>query len=314
MDLTEEKQAPPAETPVVIDKQAEREARKAALREKLRDGRNSTASGAGENSGGDEPGTTGEIRSGFEEAGRAVSNLASIRRRSKASPRRGNDSSGSPDGRAVRRGRTSGRSSENSGGPGGSPEPERGQRGIGRLTTDEADRPRLDPNSPAGEFYREEPAPKPAKKPVKRGKPITQRIAESGAVKAVVGKGKASLTLTDSEVDEYQETLTAALEDDFEAIDRYLWGRQRLYTPEEADESPIWSNMTEKEISTLVRVMLKGGKRSPAMATVVRGVIDSRDYIGLVSILFPRSKESFKVMRDTHRPPQKRTQQARRGE
>lgn len=64
--------------------------------------------------------------------------------------------------------------------------------------------------------------------------------------------------------------------------------------------------MTEKEISTLVKVMLKGGQHSPGMATVVRGLIDSHDYIAVATILVPRIRSSVKIMRDTHRPPQKR--------
>lgn len=133
-------------------------------------------------------------------------------------------------------------------------------------------------------------------------------LTDNPVVKALKPAKRASLTLTNDEAEEYRDTLAAALESDFDALDKYLWSRQRLYTPDDANDEPIWSNMTEKEITTLTRVMIKGGQHSPAMATVVRGVIDSNEYIAVATILVPRLKTSGRVMRETHRPSRGRVQ------
>lgn len=295
---------PPEKTP-------SREERKQALREQLRNGRIREISGASEDSSGD--GGNDDITSGstFESASRAIESIASKRRRSKDSTGASRDSVRGSNGRFIRRGQPSRRPGESDGGldtdttaPGG--------RIIGNVFTEDKEPPRLN-LEPEAEFYREEPAPaRPGPAAKKRGRPLKEKIAESAPVKALKNqKSVASLVLTEQEAVEYQESLKSILEDDFDAIDRYLWKRQKLYTPDKADDMPVWSNMTEREIATLIRVMIKAGRHNPAMATVVRAVVDSHDYIQLVTILAPRSTETWRVMKETHKPPVKRAERGR---
>lgn len=116
------------------------------------------------------------------------------------------------------------------------------------------------------------------------------------------GKG---MVLTKSEVAEYQESLTAALESDFEAIDQYLWHRQKSKGID-TNEQPIWSDLDEEEAEKLTKLMLRWGQRNPVAASVTRGIVESSDYIAAASIFVPRVKRSVEIYKATRTPRAKR--------
>jgi hypothetical protein len=117
--------------------------------------------------------------------------------------------------------------------------------------------------------------------------------------------------LSEAEQRELQETLPAALEDDFRYLDEYLWSRQRAVAsdPDSLDERPVWSDLDEDEIAALTRILLRSGRHNPTMAAIARGAVNSRDYIVTVAIVAPRVKRTFDIVRRTHRPPKKRGQE-----
>lgn len=113
-----------------------------------------------------------------------------------------------------------------------------------------------------------------------------------------LGKGS---TLTKSEVSEYQESLTAAFESDFQTLDQYLWHRQ-MSKGIDTNEQPIWSDLDDEETEKLTKLMLRWGQRNAAVATVTRGVVESSDYIAVASIFVPRIKQTVDIMKQTHTP------------
>lgn len=126
-------------------------------------------------------------------------------------------------------------------------------------------------------------------------------------VRGVTGKGK---TISEKEAAELQESLPAALEDDFRYLDEWLWSRQAAVDKDfsEVDKQPVWSNLDEDEIEALTRIMIKGSKKSPAMAAITRAAVDSRDYVVTAAIVVPRAKKTLDIVRKTHRPAKKRGQ------
>jgi hypothetical protein len=111
--------------------------------------------------------------------------------------------------------------------------------------------------------------------------------------------------LSKSEVAEMQETFTAALESDFQALDQYLWHRQ-MVVGIDTQEQPIWSDLDSEEVEKLTKIMLKWGQRNATAATVVRGVVDSSDYVAVASVFIPRVKSTVDIMRKTRRPRARR--------
>jgi hypothetical protein len=111
--------------------------------------------------------------------------------------------------------------------------------------------------------------------------------------------------LSKAEAEEMKETLAAALADDFRYLDEYLASRLKNTHPDE-EFSAIWDNLDEDEIQKLTSVMVRGGQHNPAMATVARGLVNSRDYVVTAAIVLPRAKKTLDVVRKTHRPPMRR--------
>jgi len=116
------------------------------------------------------------------------------------------------------------------------------------------------------------------------------------------GKGH---TLNKAEVDEYSESLPSALEDHFQAIDDWIWKRQ-IAAGKESDEQPIWTNLDDKEMARLTKVMLKWGQKSKVGAAVTRGVVESSDYIAVGSMIAPRFMQTVEQYRETRRPRRSR--------
>lgn len=116
------------------------------------------------------------------------------------------------------------------------------------------------------------------------------------------GKGK---TLTKAEIDEYSESLPSALEDIFQATDDWLWKRQ-IAAGKDSDEQPVWTNLDDKEMTRLTKVLLKWGQKTSVGAGAVRGVVESSDYIAVGSMLAPRFMQTVDIYRETRRPRQRR--------
>ena len=112
------------------------------------------------------------------------------------------------------------------------------------------------------------------------------------------GKGK---TLSKEEVSEYSDSLPAALEDYFQAIDDWLWKRQ-IAAGKDSSEQPVWTNFDEKELERLTKFALKHGQRSTLGAMAVRGVVESSDFVAVGSMFSDRFLETVKIYRETKRP------------
>lgn len=52
-------------------------------------------------------------------------------------------------------------------------------------------------------------------------------------------------------------------------------------------------------------MLLKRGQRSPAAASLVRGMIDARDYIVVGALFAPRIQQTVKALRETPKRGQK---------
>lgn len=99
-------------------------------------------------------------------------------------------------------------------------------------------------------------------------------------------------TLSEKEAAALYEPLKAALSDYFDYADEYIWYRER-----HSDDTPIWGNADDEELSAVARVMLKRGKRSPMAATAVRGIVNGDDYITAAIFVVPRFVESQRRLR-----------------
>lgn len=320
---------------------AERKARANAKREALRDGRTRTldengtsASGAGQGSFGNvsiadaTPGAT------FQDARGAAERFTATGEPIKLRHRRDRDHE-SGAARLIERERGSNRRSEK-GDSGAAPnrsadeKPARGEPAIsiGRLGTDETitepgpikldmtpdgtfDTPRIE-LSPYKEDYR---------RSTRNGQNVYALIADPeqyitpDAYKALVsnkalseprenGGGwfkKPSKVLTKGEAEDLYETLVAAISDDFGYIDQLLW----KINPG-LDERPIWSNTSPLEDQAIAKMLLKRGQSSPAAAALVRGVVDSSDYVIVGMAILPRVNETVKAIRERPRTARKK--------
>src|SRR5512146_392544 len=115
------------------------------------------------------------------------------------------------------------------------------------------------------------------------------------------GKGN---TLNKAEIEEYSESLPSALEDIFQATDDWIWKRQ-IAAGKDSDEQPVWTNLDDKEMTRLTKVLLKWGQKSKVGAGAVRGVVESSDYIAVGSMLAPRFMQTVDIYRETRRPRQR---------
>ena len=151
----------------------------------------------------------------------------------------------------------------------------------------------------------------------KRGRPAKERppVADvtpeekQEPLKSVGQRLKAAIPtggsrLTKQEAKELKEPLIEALTDEFQTFDRMLWGYAN-----DPLEQPIWSDMTEREMESLVNTFLSLGQKSPSVATVARGAVDIQDYIVAGVIAVPRLKKTMDVVRQARKA---RTKQKRR--
>lgn len=128
---------------------------------------------------------------------------------------------------------------------------------------------------------------------------------EKGKIKLpLIRKGN---VLSASEARELAEPLIASLEDDFHALDSYLWSRQKGVGID-TNNQPVWTDLDTEEITRLTGIMLKWGQHNETAATVVRTVVDASDYVAVGSVFIPRIKRTVDIMRETHKPRPKRGQ------
>ncbi len=113
--------------------------------------------------------------------------------------------------------------------------------------------------------------------------------------------------LSTTEARDLAEPLISSLENDFQAIDTYLWGRLKN-TGTDTHDQPIWSDLDQEEIEKLTSLMLKWGQHNDTAATIVRSVIDLSDYVAVGTIFVPRIKRTVDIMRETRKPRAKRGQ------
>lgn len=124
----------------------------------------------------------------------------------------------------------------------------------------------------------------------------------SGKEEVYRGKSK---TLSKTEVEELYEPFIEALESDFEAIDKWLWMRQKAVGID-TGETPIWSDFDEQEAAALTRIMFRWGQKNEIVAMGVRGIVDSGDYIKVGTMMAPRFKRTVEIYRETKKPRESR--------
>lgn len=293
-----------------------------ALRGTLRDGRNSTAvSDAGASTDADNGSDDTAFRTTFQDAGRegtgaiGHSNEAAGDDRQPGSNRRSPKTSTKRSGQADRRPSQSDSSTTSDAAESTATD----ERAIGRLFSNESIKDRLNPDKPEGNFSTQAPteAPEVKKRGIggwPKGKPRKQKDSGQGAAGGqqqessfkvpIIRKGN---VLSSKEVAELNEPFIHALESDFQAIDTYLWSRQKS-VGQDSHEQPVWSDLDTEEIEALTRIMLKWGQHNETAATVVRGVIDASDYVEVGTIFIPRITHTVQIMRETHKPRVKRGQ------
>jgi hypothetical protein len=296
----------------------EKQEKVTALRGALRDGRNSTAvsdASASADTDGRDDDTT--FRTAFQDAGREGtgptrnSNEIAGNDRQFGSNRRSTQAKSKRSGRTNRR---SGESDSSTTSPAATTD-STDERTIGRLVTDEVIKERLNPDKPQGSFSTQAPTQPAGKGGWPKGKPRKpkdgqaaaggqQGQQETGFKIPLIRKGN---VLSPKEVAELTEPFSHALESDFQALDTYLWSRQKS-VGQDTHEQPVWTDVDTEELEALTRIMLRWGQHNETAATVVRGVIDASDYVEVGTVFVPRLKRTVDIMRETRKPRAKRGQ------
>lgn len=133
--------------------------------------------------------------------------------------------------------------------------------------------------------------------PRKRGRPPKFSIVRNTEPQATIETKRSKFfsggaTLSKTEASELQESLIEALTDEFEIIDTMLWN----YVDDPLKQ-PIWSDISEKEMLSLSKMILKLGQKSPTIATVARGAVDAKDYVTVATMLIPRVQTTVQKIR-----------------
>lgn len=119
-----------------------------------------------------------------------------------------------------------------------------------------------------------------------------------GAASTLIKEGT---TIGVGEAKALEIPLKEAIKDFAKYTDQALWKRVG-----NGFDRPVWSDMDEEELSMLVKVLLKSGQRSPAMAKVVRNVLSSHDYVALYMILGPRTITTAQIIQQTRKTKTKK--------
>lgn len=175
----------------------------------------------------------------------------------------------------------------------------------------------------------EETTPQPVTEPVvqrrKRGRPPKQRVGgnipvgqisfapnqtEGTPLSGIGERAKefvAHITptgqrLSKEEVKSLHDPLVSALTDEFEMLDKLLWGYGGDTT-----QQPIWSDISDNEMEAFVSAFLGLGQKSGTVATMARSAVDISDYVVVGAMLAPRVKKTVSIMRQhrVNRPSRK---------
>lgn len=128
----------------------------------------------------------------------------------------------------------------------------------------------------------------------------TTNAAPAKARRNFIPEGR---VLSEREAKELYEPLIEAIKDDFHYLDELLW----LRCPQ-LDQRDIWGDVDDEETATLTKLLLKRGQKSPATAAVVRGMIDSHDYVVVGALFVPRIQATVKALREA--PPRPKRQRS----
>jgi hypothetical protein len=151
----------------------------------------------------------------------------------------------------------------------------------------------------AGRLVAEDPIPSRLPEPQvieeKRGRGRPPKEPDAQPVK-IPHPGKVGSALSKKEVEDLKEPLMAALRDDCQYLDEFLW-----WYSKDPEKPQIWSDLDDEEIEVLTRMLLRRGERSPVAANAVRNIVDGADYISTAVIMVPRMIKT--MQQTTKRPP-----------
>lgn len=110
-------------------------------------------------------------------------------------------------------------------------------------------------------------------------------------------------TLTKAEAKDLEEPLLHALTKEFELLDKAIWSYAKDI-PQGQLEQPIWSNVAEDDMQSLVNILLKMGQKSPAAATMTRVAVDGSDYVTVGLMFAPRFNSTVQIVRSARQKKQ----------
>lgn len=130
-----------------------------------------------------------------------------------------------------------------------------------------------------------------------KGETITEKAREFVAHITPTGQ-----RLSKEEVKSLHDPLVSALTDEFEMLDKLLWGYGGDTT-----QQPIWSDISDNEMEAFVSAFLGLGQKSGTVATMARSAVDISDYVVVGAMLAPRVKKTVSIMRQhrVNRPSRK---------
>ena len=114
--------------------------------------------------------------------------------------------------------------------------------------------------------------------------------------------------LTEAQKSEKTEELIEALASHFHSLDEYLMLRQQAIGIE---PESVWSDVDVDELEAISTLCIKWASKHAALATVVDAVVESADYIEVITVLAPRINKTVEIMRKTHRPRARRMEALR---
>ncbi|SRR5712691_3996980 len=164
-------------------------------------------------------------------------------------------------------------------------------------------RPEIKDESKVGKVERIE-------EPRKRGRPrksgvdgIIQADSEGSKSTKEVNKQESSTVfpwfkeksvLSEAEVKALEEPLITAIRDNLIYLDQYLWMKSE---GPEGLQQPIWSDMSDVEITCIVHVLLRQGTKSPAAAQTARAIANGNDYLTTAIVLIPRMMKTINIVK-----------------
>ena len=274
------------------------EERAKALREELRNGRNSAISATSEDSRGYNRSADAEVGAGNQDvSGRKGSSNTRARSRSKG---KGNDSGFEQGFDSItqrlrlpnRRFVDDNSSIDTVEGNTGESD---GNRGTRRLVRTDAIKERIETEIPQStESFR----PRRGRPPKESSNP--QEIAISTVPVEPIREQrkkprenlfpwfKSGKVLSTQEINNLEEPLKQAVRDYSNYVDTYLTFKTHV-------QQTVWSSMEDWEVEAVVNFLLKRGRTNEMAAATVRNMVDSNEYLGLGFILAPRTLKTVQL-------------------